>query len=132
MVDGAQGFASELNRLEADGDVERFVSAVFADDPELIRPEAHQRLQGAEGAHHFWRQYLTHFDSVASEFSRVVEQGSLGVLEWTSRGRLRGGGNITYSGVSLLDLDDAGRVRRFATYYDTTPFHVAGTSRTED
>ena len=131
MSDHASAFAERLNQLEADGDVESFVAGVFTDDAELVRPEAHQRLQGGPGARSFWQQYLDHFDTVSSEFSRVVTADALGVLEWTSRGRLRGGGDITYSGVSLLDLDGEGRVTRFATYYDTTPFHAPGSTRLE-
>ena len=125
MTDRAQAFADQLNKLEADGDVDRFVGEVFAAEVELVRPESHQQLSGHDGARTFWTQYLAHFDSIRSEFSRVVDSDDLGVLEWRSTGRLRTGADIAYSGVSVLDLDGEGRVRRFATYYDTTPFHAA-------
>lgn len=131
MSDYATRFADLLQQLESDGDVESFIAAAFADDPELVRPEAHQRLEGGQGARSFWQQYLAHFDAISSEFSRVVAAEGLGVLEWTSRGRLRGGGDIAYTGVSLLDLDDQGRVTRFATYYNTTPFHGPPSGRSQ-
>ena len=125
MTDRAQGFAAQLNDLEASGDVERFVASVFTDDAELVRPEAQQHRQGGRGARAFWQQYLAHFDTIRSEFDRLVDTGELSVLEWRSNGRLRSGTEITYRGVSILDFDDGGRVRRFATYYDTTPFHAS-------
>jgi hypothetical protein len=113
-------FADALHELESGGDLDAFV-AVFADDVELYRPETQQRLRGTAGARSFWQQYLATFDEIGSDFSRVVD-GEVGVLEWTSTGRLAGGAPITYAGVSLLDFDDAGKVTRFATYFDTQAF----------
>ncbi len=113
-------FAAALHTLEGGGDLDTFV-AVFADDVELHRPETSQHLDGIAGARSFWEQYLATFDSISSEFSRVVD-GEVGVLEWTSTGQRAGGDPITYAGVSLLDFDDAGKVTRFATYFDTQAF----------
>ena len=61
---------------------------------------------------------------VRSEFSRVQEVGGLGVLEWTASGRLPGGREIPYRGVSLLDVQ-GGKVSAFRTYYDSAAFVVA-------
>jgi len=113
-------FAAALHELESGGDLDTFV-AVFADDVELYRPETSQHLDGTEGARAFWKQYLATFDQISSDFSRVVD-GEVGVLEWTSSGQLAGGTPISYTGVSLLDFDDAGKVTRFATYFDTQAF----------
>ena len=113
-------FADALHTLEDGGDLDAFV-AVFADDVELYRPETQQKLAGTSGARAFWEQYLATFDRIRSDFSRVVD-GEIGVLEWTSTGRLTGGEDITYAGVSLLDFDEAGLVTRFATYFDTQAF----------
>ena len=119
--DRAGSFAQALQELEKSGDVTRFVSEVFADDPVLVRPETGQQEHGAGGAQQFWQQYVDQFQQIRSEFSRVVD-GEVAVLEWTSAGRLNTGAAIDYSGVSLLDFDDSGRVSRFVTYYDTAPF----------
>lgn len=113
-------FAAALHDLEGGGELDVFV-AVFADDVELVRPETQQHLDGVPGARAFWQQYLATFDQISSDFSRVVD-GQVGVLEWTSTGRLARGTPITYAGVSLLDFDDAGKVSRFATYFDTQAF----------
>ena len=124
-------FADALQGLERGGDVgavDAFVSAVFADDAELSRPETDQQERGSAGAKAFWTQYLGQFEEVSSEFSRVVEEGSLGVLEWTSTGKVPGGAPISYRGVSLLDFDSDGRVSRFATYYDTAQFARIGSA----
>ncbi len=119
-------FAEALHRLEDDGDLEAFLS-VFSEDVELLRPETRQQLDGTTGARSFWTQYLETFDHVSSEFTRVVD-GEVGVLEWTATGRLADGAEISYAGVSILDFDDAGKVSRFATYFDTQAFGRAQTA----
>jgi hypothetical protein len=129
MSDGrGKAFAEQLNDLEASGNVDGFVSQAFRPDAELMRPESHQELRGDQGARVFWQQYLAYFDTIRSDFSRITDTGPLSVLEWESKGRLRGGADITYRGVSLLDFDEDGRIGRFATYYDTTPFHTTPTT----
>lgn len=119
--DRAQSFADALQQLERSGDVDGFVSGTFVDDVELVRPETGQHERGTGGARQFWQQYVDQFQEIRSEFARVVD-GDVAVLEWTSTGRLAGGADISYRGVSLLDFDGDGRVSRFATYYDTMPF----------
>ena len=120
-ADRAQAFAQALQQFEKDHDLEAF-ARVFADDAQVLRPEQRGGEQGQDGVRTFWQQYLDQFETVRSEFSRVVEAGPLGELEWTSRGSLgsaQEAKTVEYQGVSLLEFDDQGLVKRFATYYDT-------------
>ncbi len=117
----AQDFAAALQSLEQTQDLDAFLD-VFADDVQLVRPEPGGEEQGRDGARRFWQAYLDQFETISSEFGRVVDADRLGELEWVSEGRLRTGRNITYAGCSLLEHDDAGKVARFATYYDTVQF----------
>lgn len=116
-------FANALTRLEVERDVDDFVADQFTDDAALLRPETDQHT-GSSGAGVFWRQYLAQFDEIRSTFDRLTDTGELGVLEWTSTGRLAGGAAIEYRGVSVLDFGDDSRVARFVTYYDTRPFAI--------
>ncbi len=118
----ASKFASALQDLESGGDVDGFVAAVFTDQVELLRPETDQQVQGIAGAQRFWKQYLSQFIDISSQFDRIVEDGDLGVLEWTSSGRLADGTDISYRGVSVLNFDSNGLVDRFSTYFDTAKF----------
>lgn len=118
----AQRFAEALQRLEQDGDVDRFLSETFAEDAELLRPELTRQGSGHIDGRDFWRQYHDLFTSVRSEFDRVSQAGNLGVLEWCTSGTRTSGENISYAGVSLLDFTQDGRVQRFATYFDTAAF----------
>lgn len=123
----ARRFADALQRFEQDGDIDRFVRDIFTDDAELLRPELVHQSSAHEGAEEFWRQYRDQFRSIQSDFSRVNQDGDLGVLEWRSSGTRITGDDIAYAGVSLLDFAPDGRVQRFATYYDTAAF-TAGAS----
>lgn len=116
-----RAFADALQQLESGGEVAGFVTDQFAADAQLLRPETGQQVSGP-GATDFWQRYLDQFTQVHSTFDRVSENGALGVLEWTSTGRLPGGADITYRGVSVLDFDEDGHIQRFATYYDTAAF----------
>lgn len=118
----AHRFADALQRFEQDGDVDRFVREAFTDDAELLRPELVHQSSGHQSAEDFWRQYRDQFQSIRSDFSRVSQNGDLGVLEWRSSGTRTTGDDIAYAGVSLLDFAHDGRVQRFATYYDTAAF----------
>ena len=114
----ASAFAEALQQFEQDRDLDAF-ARVFSDDVELLRPERRSGETGRDGVATFWQSYLDQFGEIRSTFSRVVEDGDLGELEWSSRGTLGSGTPVEYEGVSLLVFAQDGRVARFATYYDT-------------
>jgi len=118
-----QRFADALQELERTRSLDPFLE-LFSDEVQLLRPEGRGDARGKDGARRFWQTYLDQFEEIGSTFSRVEESGSLGELEWSGEGRLRTSRPLTYRGVSLLQLDEDGLVRRFATYYDTAAFLV--------
>ena len=65
--------------------------------------------------------YLGNFDQIHSEFTAHREADGLGVMEWIATGRLKGGRDLKYRGVSLITLD-GDRVKVFRTYYDSAAF----------
>jgi limonene-1,2-epoxide hydrolase len=115
-----QRFIEALRALEETNDLERMVS-LFADGAEISNPMETTPLHGQEGARKFWRTYRDSFEEIHSDFSKILESDETAMLEWNSRGRLRGDRPIDYSGVSVLELRD-GRVHRFRTYFDGRPF----------
>lgn len=109
-------FIDALRTLEESGDVERIV-ALFDDDAEISNTTRAQPHRGREGAREFWQTYRGSFERIHSDFSKVVQDDDTAMLEWTSTGHVKGGGEVTYSGVSVLELRD-GKVRRFRAYFD--------------
>lgn len=112
-------FIAALGRLERDRDVDALV-ALFEPRAELRKLGDHV-ASGAEGAREFWTTYREVFDTVESEFSSRTESADRAVLEWTSQARMPSGRDLTYRGVSVLDLGDD-RITGFRTYYDPHAF----------
>jgi ketosteroid isomerase-like protein len=117
----AQLFADALQQVEKSGDTSPLLER-FTDDAQLLRPEANDSHVSDDDAAAFWDSYLSQFDEIATEFTHVEDGDTQAWLEWVSRGKLSTGRSIEYRGVSLLSLGDGGKVRRFATYYDTAAF----------
>ena len=127
----AASFIAALRALEETGDIESIV-ALHDDDAEISGPTDAEPHRGREGARRFWRMYRDSFAEITSSFTNVVAGvGGTVMLEWTSEGRALTGGRVGYAGVSVLETQ-AGRVRRFRTYFDTRelelPARQAGTS----
>lgn len=55
--------------------------------------------------------------AVRSELRVIVESDAAAALEWTSRGDAPGGGELVYSGVSVLEFVRE-KLRRFQAYFD--------------
>ncbi len=110
-----------LSELESSGDTGP-LSDLFAGEAELLRPEVDKSGSSGRDPRRFWQDYVAQFAAIKTEFTEVHETDVLAVLEWSSSGQLSTGRDIDYRGVSLLSFDDDGRVRRFATYYDTAAF----------
>jgi ketosteroid isomerase-like protein len=117
----AQQFQAALQRMEQTRNVED-ITGFFSDDAELSNLGAAHGLRGAEGVRQFWRNYLQPFSDVRSEFYNSFAGDGTTALEWRSEGTLTTGQPISYRGVSVLVLNDAGKVREFRTYYDSAAF----------
>lgn len=126
----ARRFMQALRALEEANDLEGIV-ALFDSAAEISNPLDSAPLHGQEGARHFWQTYRNSFDEIHSDFSRVVETDGTAMIEWTSRGVMRGDRPIDYSGVSVLEMQD-GKVRRFRAYFDTKPFELPADASRSD
>jgi hypothetical protein len=114
-------FAGALQDLEKSGDA-AMMTDLFASGAELTRPEAGKPGSTTDDVAAYWDTYLAQFDEIGTEFDQMRESDDMAWLEWHSNGTLATGRKIEYAGVSLLELDEDGLVRRFATYYDTAAF----------
>jgi ketosteroid isomerase-like protein len=116
----ASRFMQLLQQAEETGNLDSLV-ALFCDDAELINLAMPEPLRGQAGAYQFWDKYLSVFNRIHSKFTNVIESDDVIVLEWISTGVLSSAKEITYRGVSLLEINN-GQVHRFRTYYDSAAF----------
>ncbi|WP_157270797.1 nuclear transport factor 2 family protein [Azohydromonas aeria] len=119
----AQRFIHALNHLEDEGDgaLDELLD-LFADDARLRNPviqRERQELQGREDIASFWREYRESFADIHSDFSEVTANEHAAGLFWHSHGTDKTGKPIEYDGVTLLRLDDSGRIADFQGYYDS-------------
>ncbi len=121
----AQTFMSTLQETERTNDVGP-LAALFAADADCGSIATRQPMTGADGVKRFWLEYLSAFKTVRSTFVHARGDGAAAALEWTSEGQLPSGTDIKYQGVSLLEFDVAGKVKRFRTYYDSAAFLPGG------
>jgi ketosteroid isomerase-like protein len=90
----------------------------FSEQSELINLSREEPRRGLAGARAFWRDYLSFFENIRSQFYHVIETNDAAVLEWSAEGKLKSGGLVSYRGTSILEMEDS-KVLRFRTYYDS-------------
>lgn len=112
----ATEFIEALRRLESDGEIDPIVG-MFDPAAEIGNPMTNEPLRGQAGVREFWENYRHTLGPVQPEFRAIVESDAAAALEWTSRGDAPGGGELVYSGVSVMEFVD-GKIRRFRSYFD--------------
>lgn len=128
----ADRFIEQLHRLE-DGDplVAEQIADMFADDAELTN-SVMEREGGARRGRgeiaEFWRQYVSAFGDIRSDFYDVTTSDHSAGLFWKSTGKSPSGEALSYDGVSLLAFDDEGKIARFQGFFDSRQLSLHGTS----
>src|SRR5918997_4408230 len=112
----ADGFVEALRKLEEEGDVEALVE-IHTEDCEVGNVAVPQTFSGHDGLREFWTSYRDTFGEMRSEFRNVFADGEgHAALEWNTSGDANGR-DVSYDGVSLLEIED-GKVNRFRAYFD--------------
>ena len=112
----AAEFIDALSRLEAGGELDPIV-AMFDPAAEIGNPLTPHPLRGQAGVREFWASYRSTLGPIRSEFRVIIESDSSAALEWTSRGHAPAGGELIYSGVSVMEFVND-KIRRFQAYFD--------------
>ena len=112
----ADRFVEALHKLEEDRDVEALVE-IHNDDCDVGNVAVPRTFSGHDGLREFWTSYRDTFGETKSEFRNVFADDAGHVaLEWNTSGDANGK-NVSYDGVSLLEIED-GKVSRFRAYFD--------------
>ena len=111
----ADDFIEALRKLEEDRDVEVLVE-IHAEDCEIGNVSVSETFRGHDGLREFWTEYRKTFDEMKSTFRNVFAAEEGAALEWTTTGDANGK-DVSYDGVSLLEIEDS-KVSRFRAYFD--------------
>lgn len=115
----AERFIEALTQAETSKDPGPLVE-LFSEKADLANLALH--VESSKDKHEvleFWTRYLESFKSIRSTFTRKVAEGKIAVLEWEAAGEVRTGAHVEYRGVSILELDESGRISAFRSYYDS-------------
>ena len=113
----ADKFVEALRRLEEDRDVEALVVEIHTEDCDVGNVAVPRTFSGHEGLREFWTSYRDTFGEIKSEFRNVLaDDAGHAALEWNTSGDANGK-DVSYDGVSLLEIED-GRVSRFRAHFD--------------
>jgi steroid delta-isomerase-like uncharacterized protein len=112
----ADKFVEALRKLEQDRDVEALVE-IHTDDCDVGNVAVPKTFSGHEGLREFWTSYRDTFGEMRSKFRNVfADDAGHAALEWNTTGDANGN-DVSYDGVSLLEIED-GKVSRFRAYFD--------------
>ncbi len=112
----ANQFIQALWTLEEAKDVGPLV-ALYAEDALVGNLIAPDQYQGPDGARTFWTEYRGSFDVAKSRFRNVIAGDGSAALEWITEGTSFSGSPLSYTGVTILEIED-GKVTRSSAYFN--------------
>jgi ketosteroid isomerase-like protein len=116
----SERFMAALHHLDEHADTGPMVE-LTAPEAVLRKLDRHQEETGPEGARVFWDDYRSVFATISTEFTSTLDGETGSSLEWVSRSTLADGAELTYSGVTVIDVD-GDQVTGVRTYYDSAAF----------
>ena len=93
------------------------LTALYAENAVIGNVLAPDQHRGPDGAKTFWTEYRGSFETAKSKFSSVIASEGHAALEWTTEGTSFNGSPLSYSGVTILEID-GGKVTRSSAYFD--------------
>lgn len=112
----ANQFIQALWTLEETKDVGP-LTALYAEDALIGNMIAPDQYRGQDGARTFWTEYRGTFDAAKSKFRNVIAGDGSAALEWTTEGTSFSGAPLSYSGVTILEVEND-KVTRSSAYFD--------------
>ncbi len=112
----ANQFIQALWALEETKDAEP-LAALYTEDALVGNLLAPDQYQGPDGARTFWTEYRGSFETAKSKFRNVIADDGSAALEWTTEGSSFNGLPLSYSGVTILEIED-GKVTRSSAYFN--------------
>ena len=112
----AKRFMEALAALEESRDAEP-LAGLYAETAKIGNVLAPDHFEGPDGARQIWTEYRGTFDTAASSFRNVIAGDGRAALEWTTEGTSFEGSPVSYSGVTILEVEGE-LITRSAAYFD--------------
>jgi limonene-1,2-epoxide hydrolase len=115
----AYRFIEALAALEQSEQIDPILDT-FSEACDLANSGSPETHHGRQGAREYWTKYRSAFRHIQSEIRNIITGDNSIALEWTARATDRSSKEITYSGVSILDIRGQA-ITRFRAYFDARP-----------
>jgi len=116
----ARAFMKAVWELERSRSTESIMK-LFVQDATLDTVALPSPLVGLGPIEQFWKDYLGHFQQIATSFNHAIDTPATTIVEWHSDGALADGTPIHYRGITLLGWDGT-QIKSFKAYYDSAAF----------
>lgn len=92
---------------------------LFADDAVLHEPVGAVPLQGKPCFDDAWKIFSAPFEQLSIEAAEIFTAGSGAAVKWIAEATGRGSAQrITFCGISVFEMDDAGKIQAVMSYWD--------------
>lgn len=106
-------YFAAIKALDADAFVACFAVDAVQEDP-VGAPANH----GHEAIRTFFDGIAAGFDQIELAPDATFISGPSAAVKWTGRGTGKNGRGVTFEGIDVVDLDDAGKIRRLRAFWD--------------
>ncbi len=120
MTQTLDAYCGGLSAMNADT-----VLAAFAEDATQTDPVGSPTNVGHEQIRRFFEGIFSLCDTMAFSADQVFAIGNDVALKWTARGTGKNGNAVTFEGIDVMKLNDAGKIQSLTSYWDAAPVLAA-------
>jgi steroid Delta-isomerase len=112
----ANDYAAAISGL----DVDRYVDT-FADDTIAYDPVGAEALIGKTGVRQFFEGIGGLFAKIDFQFTFIETIGDEMALKWQANGTGKNGQTVSFEGIDIWKLNQAGKIQTFHAYWNPAP-----------
>ena len=99
--------------------------ANFAEDVVSHTPVGGPPVHGHDGMRLFLKQIIMAMESVTTRVEGVFTGGDDAAVKWSVEGTGRNGREIRFEGITVMELNGQGKIRRILAYWDPAAVFAA-------
>jgi len=92
--------------------------ALFDKSAVVHEPVGATPAEGREGLEEVWQVFTGPFASLTVLVDEVFYSGSGAAARWSARASVTGGRSTDFSGITVFEVDDEGRIQTVMSYWD--------------
>jgi len=90
----------------------------FAEDAITYDPVGSVPIEGHKGLRQFYDQIRMAFEKIAITEEEVFVAGNQAATQWLGTGVGVNGADVTFRGIDVLEINDAGKIQKLWSYWD--------------